>query len=30
LKIYGELAVRNPQFLRQFDEGGEDEASQVN
>ena len=30
LKIYGELAVRNPQFLRQFDEGGEHEASQVN
>ena len=30
LKIYGELAVRNPQFLRQFEEGDEHEASQVN
>lgn len=30
LKIYGELAVRNPDFLRQFDGEGEHEASQVN
>jgi uncharacterized protein len=30
LKIYGELAVRNPEFLRQFDQGEDHEASQVN
>jgi uncharacterized protein len=30
LRIYGELAVRNPRYLEQFDERGEHEASQVN
>jgi uncharacterized protein len=29
LRIYGELAARNPQFLEQFDEKVEHEASQV-
>jgi uncharacterized protein len=30
LKVYGELSVRNPRFLEQFDERVEHEASQVN
>ncbi len=30
LRIYGELAVRNPRYLEQFDERVEHEASQVN